>query len=952
MLKFLSTKNLLVAFYLCSFWSISHAQINEYYFHENEGKEGNTIKSHIKVGDYLIVGGSNFERNGLTPVVTKIDTLGNIVWETYSPEIQLYSGRSVVHLMYSEGNLYAVTSDDKIWKLDENTGDILWLINMPAYYSPEIRIFDVDSNTFAAYYQDESNILNRYNFDLINKNDGKVIQSQYAPLNNTYTSISAIKNNDLYKTKGDFLFKSKVHNIDTIVWETDLNMDDNIGITDVYVDANSDVFVFVQNANDNPLVVRVNNQNGTIMWHNTIPQLGIQDYEYSNHADENGYLYITWKQITSDIDSYKFYTTKIDKNTGLSQWQSMYNFGPKDDGGLSVAVDDNNDVFISGYINEYNPLSGFGIVKLNGNTGATIYGKRITTDSINAAEVRGLGAGAYVINNRPYFLGNLQTDLSDRHIRTKPAFVALNSESGAVNILKTYDGHYQFRSKTVDIQQLGDMQFAMLKQVGRYTKVEVYDASKNLLWEKSFRVGYYLEAKQMEVDSFGNILVCAYSHMEASSNPFYYAERKEVQLFAINKDGQIIKEHTIENNNLLNDNSRIVCTTQGSYFVYPFNGDIHAKDIINSQSTYDEIIWDYEKFDFEAEFVKVFDDKILLYLFNEGPSIEDHQTIVLFDTKTKAIIPFEPIVTDSLIEIYRVEVIGKNKLLFIGADNTSNPQRKRMLYDVGNARFLWSAKSSLLIEGEKFFYDATDEVIYAYDYRQTFFNTFAVDMTNGEFLWTYMHSAFYGNDIFAKDFCVDIARKKITITGYEKNEKTTPASGFKWQKLFILTLDLEGSLIDLHIELNDTLSGGYCAHILPDKSVWVGGELSRSDSLRSGFIFEMDSSLFVPEDPELTDDPEIKEEPNNVEIIATYPVPFIGELNIKVKVKQDNSNIETSIYNLEGVLLYTFNKQAAVAGDYYIKLDASELTGINILIVRTNDEVYRHQILGLNKLEE
>ncbi|MFT6844644.1 MAG: hypothetical protein ACJAUV_000826 [Flavobacteriales bacterium] len=950
MLKFLSTKNLFVVFYLCSFWSISHAQINEYYFHDTEGKEGNTIKSHIKVGDYLIVCGKNFERQGYQPVVTKLDTLGNIVWTTSDPK-RLIDNTDFVHqIMYAEDNIYALTSEYEIWQINEQTGIINWKITLPGKGGKEGKIFDVDSVTIGAYYEyvsEQGSGNSGQHYDLMNKGTGNVMQSQFIEGSYNGENYKADSKYNVYKLKGRTLSKCYMFNIDSVFWETLINIDLD-AISQLYVDDNNDIFLFGHGESNSTWVAKINNLNGEVLWNAVTSNIRpYHNYIYSNHIDKNGHIYVTWKQNSYGSTKYDFNTVKISKNSGSVMWQSITDFEEGDDSGLSIDIDDQGDVFVTGTVDDPHEAARFGIVKINGGNGNLHYKKIITIDSVNAKEAYGRGIGVSVINNKPYFIGHVQTDISHQNLRSKPAFVGLNSNNGAIDILKTDDGHYQFESKTIDIQHVGKDKFAVLKQVGRFMQVEMYDEDKELLWVKSLLREQYLEADKMVVDSSGNVIVSGFPSFHTSSTaPFYYMNYKRMYLFKINPEGEIEREHEMyERSTLLNENSYLICNKFGSYFIY--NSGSRIKKINDPEGSADKIILEDKQLSPLRSFLYL-DNKFVIG-YSPGYPLEGDQSFALYNLETDELEPLSDVINDSLPEVLNFEVLSNNKILFYGRPGG---KYKVMLFDVTNARFLWSTEIYISFLDKIAFYNNKDEVIYLLDRKLRSFKTIAINANNGAILWSFNQNNFTDNYIIPQDLCIDVHRQQITVTGYERDKPWVSKQKIAWQNLFINTLDMEGNLINQYIEKNDSASAGYCVRMLPDNSVWLGGKLAKNDSVRSGFIFEMDSSLFVPEDPELTDDPEVKEEPNNVEIIATYPVPFIGELNIKVKVKQDNSNIETSIYNLEGVLLYTFNKQAAVAGDYYIKLDASELTGINILIVRTNDEVYRHQILGLNKLEE
>jgi hypothetical protein len=942
MFKINGVKFFLILIQLFVFIEVSYSQVEEYYFQDTEGKEGNKIASNIRVGDNLIVGGENFERNGNQGVVYKLDTLGNIVWTTNNPNHPKDYRGEVYQLLYSDNNIYAVTSSHTIWQINEQTGVINQEIDLPeatGYQSCEI--IDIDSVTLGAYYNKKKlqwNDKDGQNFDLIDKRTGEIMLSQFIEGSryNNYLDLDNLGN--VYKLQGNNMSKCYMNNIDSVLWTISVN-DDEDEINEIYVDENNDLYLFGKEGEGySNWVAKVNKLNGEFLWRTSVQSYDRHNHNYNNHLDVNGYIYVTWGQVIIGNSNYNFNTIKINKNSGALKWQSITDFEGKDDSGMSIDTDDKGNVYVTGTVDDPTYGARCGLVKINGDNGNLLYKKIITIDNVNAKEAYGRGIGVSVIKNKPYVIGQLQTDVSYQNLFSKPAFIALSSENGDINILKTYDGKYQFESKTIDIQHVDKHRFVVLKQVGRFVTVEMYGEHKELLWGKSLLRMQNLVADKMVVDSSGNVIVSAFSADYPYDDLFYDINYKKMYLFKINPEGEVEREHVIVEQNIkLNEYSYLTCNKSGSYFIYdPGN---RMKKINIDDGTTDLVILKNKQ---HATGLKLqfLDDRFVIGYKIDSP-VENDYLFAFYNVETDELEPLSDIIKDSLPVVNHFEVLSNNKILFSGFKNF---KKKLMLYDVSKKKFSWSTVTSVNIE-KQVFYNKKDEVIYILDNKDSYFNTISLDALNGDVLWTFKQNSFTGNHIYPQDLCIDVYRKQLTITGYERDDPWTPSENIAWQNLFINTIDMDGNLVNQIVELNDSSSAGYCVSLLPDNSVWVGGKLAKNDSVKSGFIFEMDSTLIVPEAI-------IIDEVEGDDIVKTYPVPFIDELNIKIEVKQDNSNIEAYIYNMEGVRLYTHNQQAEIAGDYYLKFDATELTGINILIIRTNDEVYNLRILGVNKKKE
>ena len=148
-----------------------HSQVSISYFSDAEVKEGDRVYDHVKDGDFLIFSGRSFERVKYSPSITKIDTLGNVVWSTAIRDTtHHYSSDQIQHFNYApkllkSGNfLYAACMirsmyqyTQELWKIDISTGDILWkkeFNNRQPDYAE--HIVDLDSNRLVVTYHPDS----------------------------------------------------------------------------------------------------------------------------------------------------------------------------------------------------------------------------------------------------------------------------------------------------------------------------------------------------------------------------------------------------------------------------------------------------------------------------------------------------------------------------------------------------------------------------------------------------------------------------------------------------------------------------------------------------------------------------------------------------------------------------------------------------------------------------
>ncbi len=517
----------------------SYAQVKETYFTDPEPRKGfSRVYSSVEVENGIIFRGSTFDNVLGEPVITRVDTLGNLVWTTTNQN----SGGvgNVDNLMFDGEDVFAISSDS-LWKVNADNGEIIWTQKLDFYRLPHTPLIDLNDSTLL--FAHNHNEYYTQNIEFIDKETGHVNKTLSftctQPLPEFCVKVDSLEN--IYYTVDDTIYKVHSSNLDSVIWKINFPISYMASYKNpsyynsMHLD-NESLYVFGYCIdNSRSFVASININEGVANWAHFVTDRYKQDRDIAVYDTS---LFIVWQPTYTDT---YFYIQKLNKNTGESLWKSEFQTEGNSEA-FSIDVDENGDVFVAGYV--YHELL-LAAVKLDGTDGNKLFETIV-------GEVGGTwnstGAGLYLFNDTPYVIGNAY---STNAKGTMHCLLKLNSSSGDVLRENYYGGTYQFPSKVVDIIKYGKDKVLILKQVGRFVHLEMYDYNLNLLWDKELHLEYMLTAINMAVDENKNILIKTCPANSFGSQPFKPGHCYDISLFKLDSLGNEVFEYTYENSSLL-----------------------------------------------------------------------------------------------------------------------------------------------------------------------------------------------------------------------------------------------------------------------------------------------------------------------------------------------------------------------------------------------------------------
>ena len=807
----------------------------ESYFNDTEIKTGGLVKAFIKGDDYIIYGGRSFDQYKAHPSVTKIDTLGNVIWTTTDDDLDMYEDQGDVHQIFeSDGYIYALAIEldwpnypKEVWKIDASNGQIEWKHPFYLDYFDFPRHFiDYDEEKLLMAYF-ESNGAPKYAF--VSKTNGDTLSTHPMGANLSSTQFSLAKDAGLniYYTFKDTIYKADATNPDNILWKNALPPSyDIVDHMEIYIDSNDSIFLFSRydnffNDNGKGKVIALNSTDGSLLWEANAPGGEVGSVYF---VDRDGHIYATWRHSLVG-GGYGYWTSKIDKSNGNIEWDSYYNFGNGNQGARSIDVDDNGDVFLTGYFGDanYGPED-WGVLKLEGNTGDAIYELNISIDSLENDDIS-IGIAACVINNKPYFLGELETYASNGIERSKVTFIEIENSTGELLQRKHLGGSHQFLSKTVQIENYGYNHTLVLKQVGRFTELELYNYNKTLEWRRSFEKDYMLFPERMTVGHDGNIVVSARSVMETDEQPYYSNITDRIYVFKIDFDGTSISENSFE---VEEPGIRILdlwADDNGEVFIfYRKSNAIYYRKIDDTGSSDErDLSATYTYIPSASNYSIPHTDSTLLFFNNKNIKQVNKNTLASTTLGQQNFVQ----------HIHYVHQLGEDRVLLCGRDN--NNMDMLAMSDPVSLDTIWKKGYVLGSQGYKFILDEDDSHIYTVGVEVNNVFVRKIAAADGQLIWSHVYDCPQGNNDYPIDISLDQSSGHITVTGYSS------ASGN--QEVFIIVLDADGALLEEYLPQSAVIGAniGWCTEFLPGGSTWIGGQINHPTFGMAGFVYEADT---------------------------------------------------------------------------------------------------------------
>lgn len=828
-----STTSRLLIFVFFSIASIGclYGQLNETYFNDPDPRIG-TLQAHIKVNNHIIVAGSVFDNNPQEPAVIKLDTLGNVVWSTTEQDSSTQD--ATVRLIMNDDNyIYAyvranrVPYFDELWKIDANNGNILWKKDLDeSNFSSLNHLLNYSDTSFLIGYYEDNYTKSKYAF--IDKRDGTSISThEIGSFSNGAIAID--QNKDIYLSKNDSLLKASSNNPDSIIWRTRYRYIDKNRFINIHFDSTNKMFLQAAlDYSNRPYIAEVNTTTGDPIWE-TYPT-NIDDAFSLAFVDQGRYIYSTWQHHISNWPyEGEFRTAKLDKETGEVIWLSTHHYTGTEinsnEGAVSIDVDDGGDVYLSGYHSKQNyDQSNWAVLKLSGNTGELLFENTITNDP-SESDHTSSGKGVYVINDQPYFLGELEIFFQEPHDYNKISIVKADKQTGEVVFEKTVRGTFRFPSKVIQMERLPNNYTAVLLQLGLRTTLQVYDENLNLINEHGLLRDATLYGLYMKIEN-NLIHVVAQSSIHTIIDPAGYGQIERNGLFLFDLDGNLLDEQY----------------HRGSYSI---SSDIIPELFVNPNG---------DRFLVFEEFDRIVCHK---YDINGTHTWKEYNNIRNFQGINLHLIDYTD---DSLVLFmdYRIYVINKvtleadrliiNYPLPFGIRNiqqASHYQNDNVLICGGNpnGRYLTNFSFSTLDTTWRIDYDSED------DMKQFIFNEDStvvylmgsssgdavvrkVSLHDGSDEWVYRFKSQKGTATIPNKMILQ--QDQLILTGYSE----TPYG----QELFIHTLSITGESIATYFKApaqQDGHNQGTTITINANNSIWVGGEYHQPQDGPLGLILEL-----------------------------------------------------------------------------------------------------------------
>ncbi len=811
--------------FLCSF-SVLHSQLTEHYFSDNETKAGGKIYDHINDGPNIIIGGTSFDNYPGQPSVSKIDTLGNIIWTTTSKDFSVYSQANIYKIFLSGDFIYALNIIDvgdkrELWKIDAGSGDIIWKNEFydKYFYLPQ-HFFDYDDDKFLIGYFEKGG-KNKYAY--IDKMNGDTISTHM--MGNGYTGLKyglAIDSDlNIYYTHKDSIFKAGGFGSNDILWRNALPEDsDIVDYLNVYVDDNDSIFLFARydnffSSSGEGKIVAINSVDGSLLW-----ETGATDKEIAHVSfiDKNGFLYSTWRHAFVGGTNSKYWTTKIDKSTGQIAWNTAPDFGNGQEGAISMSLDDDSNVYLTGYYSaaNYGPAD-WGIAKIDGNSGNTLFIQKATNGHDESS-----GIGISIIDNQLFVVGNYENVQVGPALST-PTLFKVDAANG--NILKrNFIGHsYQFPSKTILLENYGSDKTVALKQVGRKTVVEMYDNGQNLLWEWSDLRNYMLIGSHLTVDDEnGNIILTAYDVRNSNNEPYYNNTAKDAYVFIFNESGFLLNEYSFPLNVGNPFPFEIMIDGDRFFIFYRKNNYLYGRTIdSNGLSEEESVIPAYNNTLSPTSHIINHADTSFFIFSKSAIKEMDKNT---FDKITSTYIYFAE-------QINHVAKTPANDALLCGSDKTENDLLVK--FDLQTSDTTWTRTYDTNSNIFKFVFDADSSNIFTLGVQSSNIVVRKISAQDGTLEWTNLFEVPPSMEGVPVDIIFDQTTEQLAITGYIETLTN--------KKLFINFIDSSGATVQSYFNDGDYEGEniGLCLEKAPDGSTRVGGQLNHSLYGKAGFIYNI-----------------------------------------------------------------------------------------------------------------
>jgi uncharacterized repeat protein (TIGR01451 family) len=463
------------------------SQVQERYFSDTEVKPGSTVEYSISSNGYLFFCGSTVNTFTNQPYVSKIDSLGNLIWNSSDFDTASLNICTYKQIFADRGNLYGYQECNgtmsRYIKMDALTGQTTWGKD---FNIKTTQIIDYDSSSFIVSFLTAT--YNKPGFFFVSKNNGDTSGTKIMGSNvSSIYAMSLDPNHEIYFSIKDTLFKFSAAIGHPLLWKTvtptSSYIKDHVRLLVGSSDSMYACSIYTNSAQTslNGKVLCFNKVNGALLWETIATSTSNSDQQVNNVSvlEDDSTIVTSWKHAYVGSGSNQLITCKIRKKEGGLVWKSKITY-TKHSAAIAIAEDNQNNLYLTGYFNSDNYGPGnWNLIKLNGKNGQTLFEVKIAEDT---AVNNGLswGKAAYVYNNKVVLLGEIETGENE----SKVCRIELDKSNGAVQSKKYFGGAYRIKSSVVDLVNYSKDFNIILKQYGRKLEVENYNRTRTLLWSK------------------------------------------------------------------------------------------------------------------------------------------------------------------------------------------------------------------------------------------------------------------------------------------------------------------------------------------------------------------------------------------------------------------------------------------------------------------------------------
>jgi uncharacterized repeat protein (TIGR01451 family) len=525
---------------------------------------------------------------GFTPVLNKLDTFGNILWnlsyfgfsaDDYTPIGLLPAGDDMFLLSTGSAGNPTTLGSFQLSRIDLVQGNVVY----NQVLGDEIgssHLLEYDSDRLLAYYGDDFDGIQTHKWKLarLSKNTGEVLDSvglYRASTGGGGGGFTAAKGTGVFYTVGDTIFKRDYENLSQKIWNTKIEVggNDHVRYFNRLVLRENDSALFAFGMADwieNTVAARLDASTGAVQWIYHSP-LG-DGFSPGVVRFDGGFIYISWQHNYVGGGPFPQIVTKLDAATGTKVWEILTEQVPGNDhpqSALSMSVE-NGFVYLTGYYDASNYYPGkWNVICLNAANGDLVFRKPIPPVTPLPNEKESGGLASFVLNQRLVVLGNSENESG----QTYATWVEMNLATGAIlkrSILGSNQGLYD--AAVTDMVQLRNGRIIQLRQIGRKCQLVQSDADGNIAWQKDLPLqDWGLRAEHLVQVRGDSIVVAGFGYADDAAFNNFGHDPKKLRLFLVNgATGTVLGSLTRAWSNNYNTISALIRDPQAEQYFMSF----------------------------------------------------------------------------------------------------------------------------------------------------------------------------------------------------------------------------------------------------------------------------------------------------------------------------------------------------------------------------------------------